>query len=142
MAQGEDNREMVLNLVVTCTDRKTRSVPKACMLRDVHGRSIEERVERWIERLEDGSEETLPAVDLYAGDHWSVARSLETVAVARGLEARVWIASAGYGLIPLRGLVRAYSATFSPGHADSVAAESNGSDPAGLAERRWAALAL
>ena len=101
---------MVLNLVVTCSDRKTRPVPRARMLRSVRGRNIDDRVRRWIERLEDGSEESLPAVDLYAGDHWAVVRSLETVASGRGLDARIWVASAGYGLIPLRGLVRSYSA--------------------------------
>jgi hypothetical protein len=133
---------MVLNLVVTCSDRKTRPVPRSRMLRSVSGRSIDDRVQRWIETLEDGSEESLPAVDLYAGDHWTVVRSLETAASGRGLDARIWVASAGYGLIPLRGGVRSYSATFATGHADSVATGRNGSDPRGLAQRWWAALTL
>lgn len=133
---------MVLNLVVTCSDRKTRPVPRSRMLRSVRGGSIDDRVQRWIETLEDDAEESLPAVDLYAGDHWTVVRSLETVASGRGLDTQVWIASAGYGLIPLRGMVRPYSATFSIGHPDSVAAGSNGSDLRGLAQQWWAALSL
>jgi hypothetical protein len=133
---------MVLNLVVTCSDRKTRPVPRSRMLRSIRGRSIDDRVQRWIEALEDGSEESLSAIDLYAGDHWTVVRSLETVASGRGLDARVWIASAGYGLIPLRGVVRAYSATFATGHPDSVAARGNGGDPTVLAQQWWAALSL
>jgi hypothetical protein len=133
---------MVLNLVVTCSDRKTRPVPRSRMLRSVRGSSIDDRVHRWIERLEDTSEACLPAVDLYAGDHWAVVRSLEGVASSRGLDAAVWVASAGYGLIPLRAGVHSYSATFAAGHPDSVATGLNGSDPRGLAQRWWAALTL
>src|SRR5439155_12201897 len=132
---------MVLNLVVTCSDRKTRPVPRSRMLRSVSAPSIDNRVQRWIETLEHGSEEGLPAVDLYAGDHWAVVRSLETVASGRGLDARIWVASAGYGLIPLRGLVRSYSATFASGHPDSVAT-GRGDHRRGLAQRWWAALSL
>src|SRR5207302_6673648 len=89
-AQAMTN-EMVLNLVVTCSDRKTRPVPRARMLRSISAPSIDNRVQRWIETLEHGSEEGLPAVDLYAGDHWAVVRSLETVASGRGLDARIWV---------------------------------------------------
>ncbi len=133
---------MVLNLVVTCSDRKTRPVPRARTLRSVRGRTMDDRVHRWIERLQDASEESVPALDLYAGDHWTVVRSLEAVASSRGLDARIWVASAGYGLIPLRGGVHSYSATFASGHPDSVATGRNGSDPGGLAQRWWAALTL
>ena len=133
---------MVLNLVVTCSDRKTRPVPRSRMLRSVRGHRIDDRIRRWIETLEDCSEESLPAVELYAGDHWQVVKSLEDVASARGLDPRVWIASAGYGLIPLRGAVRSYSATFAANHPDSVAAGANGGDPRGLAQQWWAALSL
>ncbi len=133
---------MVLNLVVTCSDRKTCPVPRSRMLRSISGANIEDRVHRWVETLEDGSDGSLPAVDMYAGDHWTVVKSLETVAKGRGLDASVWVASAGYGLIPLRGMVRSYSATFSPSHPDSVAAGGNGTDTRALARRWWSALSL
>lgn len=133
---------MVLNLVVTCSDRKTRPVPKSRMLRSIRGRGIDDRIRRWMAALEDGLEDSLPAVDLYAGDHWTVVRSLETVASGRGLDARIWVASAGYGLIPLHGMVRSYCATFASGHADSVVTGHDGGDPRGLAQQWWAALSL
>ena len=133
---------MVLNLVVTCSDRKTRPVPRSRMLRSVRGHNIDDRITRWIETLDDCSEESLPALELYAGDHWTVVKSLEGVAIARGLDPRVWIASAGYGLIPLRGAVRPYSATFAANHPDSVAAGAKRGDPRGLAQQWWAALSL
>lgn len=133
---------MVLNIVVTCSDRKTRPVPKTRTLRSVPGRTIDTRFHRWMERLEDGPMDSLPAIEMYAGDHWTVVRSLEAVTSRRGLDARIWIASAGYGLIPLRGMVRSYSATFAIGHPDSVTAGSSGSDPRRLAQQWWGALSL
>lgn len=78
------------------------------------------RAERWWRRLSTHSTETLPAVDLYGGDHWSVARSLPETAIASGLDAYLWVASAGYGLVPAEARLRPYSATFAAGHSDSV----------------------
>ncbi len=60
------------------------------------------------------------ARDIYAGEHWSIVRTLEGVASLSGLEASVWVCSAGYGLISLDTKVKPYSATFSPGHADTI----------------------
>ncbi len=78
------------------------------------------RAERWWRRLSTHGSETVRALDLYGGDHWSVARSLPAVAQASGSEAHLWVASAGYGLVPSDAQVRPYSATFATGHLDSV----------------------
>src|SRR5205823_12793118 len=72
----------------------------------------------------------------------TVVKSLTKVARARGHRARLWIASAGYGLMPLRGAVRAYAATFASGHPDSVVVDGNGGDARALAQQWWAALSL
>jgi hypothetical protein len=98
--------------------------------------TLEKRFERWWERLSRDVDERIPANELYIGDHWHVCRSLPTVAAERGLRARLWIASAGYGLIPAEALLKPYSATFSIGQRDAVATAAEGQ--AGL--RAWWAL--
>ena len=90
------------------------------MLRNVRERSTETRAAIWFRRLTDYSGTQIPARDLYAGDHWAIARELPTVAESAGIVGKLWVASAGYGLFPAHAAVHSYSATFSPGVPDSV----------------------
>lgn len=77
------------------------------------------------------------ARDLYVGDHWAIARSLPEVARSAGLAPRLWVASAGYGLVPEDAPLRCYSATFTPGDADSIAE----TDATGSTSKWWGELA-
>jgi hypothetical protein len=124
-----------VHLVVACTNRKTRPVPSPLRLRHVVGVSPAARAAAWVGRLEQSIEPTLPARELYAGEHWQLVRGLEATAAAAGLDASLWVCSAGYGLITADAPLRPYAATFAPGHADSVHTD--------LADRPrwWAALA-
>jgi hypothetical protein len=112
--------ESTVNIVVTCTNRKTQPVVPNLMLRAVKATSIQERGEVWLNRLRSCNAQQLKAEQLYSGDHWSVVRSLASVAHASGLRAKIWISSAGYGLISPGAPIKPYSATFSEGHPDSV----------------------
>jgi hypothetical protein len=108
-----------LHIIVTCTERKTAQVPEHLHLRNVRGDEPEERANRWVERLaSEVSTTTLPARDLYAGEHWTRAKALPSLAV--DTQAQLWTCSAGYGLISTQAPVRPYAATLSPGHLDSV----------------------
>jgi hypothetical protein len=109
-----------VNIVVTCTSRKTRTPLAAFRVRDLHEKTVAGRSQKWIERLSaDGTSQTV-ASQLYSGEYWSVARSLPAVAKDCGLTVRIWICSAGYGLISPESLLCSYSATFSPYDRDSV----------------------
>ena len=61
----------------------------------------------------------LAAVELYAGEHWSVARKFPALH-RPGEVIRLWACSAGYGLIPAEAPIMPYHATLTPGQADSV----------------------
>jgi len=74
----------------------------------------------WVQRLTTSKAQPMIARDIYVGEHWSVVRGLETVASSSGLQAYIWVCSAGYGLITLDTKIKPYSATFSPGHADTI----------------------
>lgn len=114
-------RRRRLHIVVTCANRKRLAVPAALHLRRTPGSRIAHRAERWIDRIATATTETVPAGALYAGEHWDVARSLPAAAASSFVRPTLWIASAGWGLIPADAPIRSYSATFSPRHLDSVA---------------------
>jgi hypothetical protein len=106
------------------------------MLRTVDGASIQERARIWVNRLRSASAPQVTAEKLYSGDHWTIVRSLAAVANSSGLRTKIWISSAGYGLIPPDAPLKSYSATFSEGHPDSVRRTVGGEINA-RADRLW-----
>jgi hypothetical protein len=90
---------------------------------------------RWWQALSRHDSPTRAARELYAGDLWTVSMDLVRAAQASGFDARLWVASAGYGLVPAEAQLRAYAATFTPGHADPVVEP--GAEGARRAPRAW-----
>ncbi len=127
-----------LHIVVACADRKSASAGDPVRLRTVRGRSLEERCTAWW-RLLMRTPARMAARDLYVGDHWSVAKGLPALAEAKGFAPRLWVASAGYGLVPEEATLAPYSATFSRDSKDSV--PTSGADPQVVAQEWWALLA-
>jgi len=107
-------------ILASCTERKRLPTPKTLRLRSIRHRDARERAALWWRRLSHHRGEVVAATDLYAGGHWSVVRRLPAVAQAHGLHATLWVISAGYGLVPASARLHTYSATFAPGHPDSV----------------------
>lgn len=105
-------------VIVTCTNRKTAAIPPRLRLGDIHRRTTAGIANAWIARLSGpAGTQPLAAEDLYAGEHWMIARRLPGLSVK--CAARLWVCSAGYGLIPAAAQVRPYSAAFS-GQQDCV----------------------
>src|SRR4051794_767517 len=109
-----------LHIIASCTDRKRGLVPAALRLRSVRELDVEARARAWWMRLQGAEQATVVAEELYAGDHWQVVRELRVAAGTAGYIPYLWVASAGYGLIPAEAPVCPYSATFTRGHEDSV----------------------
>jgi hypothetical protein len=127
-------RRRPVHIVITCANRKRQAVPDALQLRRTPGVREAARASRWMQRLTTAATDAVPAEHLYAGEHWSIARSLPSLASGFSGTA-LWVASAGWGLIPAHAPIRAYSATFASGHPDSVATDTRG------AQLWWQALA-
>ncbi|WP_345633910.1 hypothetical protein [Rugosimonospora acidiphila] len=106
--------------MVTCANRKRHSVPADLHLRSVAHRQPAARFADWSRRLDTSRSSRSPAIDAYAGEHWTVVRDM--VASPAGKNAQLWVASAGYGLIPADALICSYAATFSTPAADAVGA--------------------
>jgi hypothetical protein len=68
---------------------------------------------------------------MYAGEHWDIARRL----TRHHPGSRLWVCSAGYGLVPAEAPIRPYSATFSGNHPDAIPGGKPG------ARAWWASLA-
>jgi len=94
-------------------------------------------VDLWKDRLEACRAETVVVRDLYSGDHWSIARSMEGMKSFGDTGVRLWVASAGYGLISLDDSVKPYSATYSTDHPDSVVKRTTGDDRQTICREWW-----
>lgn len=129
-----------LQIIVSCTDRKRHPVPDELRLRAFLDAQPAKRARRWWSQLSSHASDLCEAEVLYLGDHWTVARELPTLADQQGFRATLWVASAGYGLIPAHAPIRSYSATFVAGHPDSVAPASNGIPRHRLAATWWSRL--
>jgi len=125
-----------INIVVTCTSRKTRDPLARFRLRDVRDKTVQHRALNWIERLRTNGNSRTSASQLYCGEYWSVVRSLPSVARDAGVTPRIWICSAGYGLISPQSQISSYSATFSPYERDSVTRGFDADDRR-IAARQW-----
>jgi hypothetical protein len=125
-----------VHVLVTCTNRKSVSVPSALHLDNASGHTLGQRSREWIRRLVDVADVPLVAADrLYLGEHWKVARGLRSLST--GNRVRLWVCSAGYGLIPAEALLRPYAATFT-GQADRVPGGSEGARDWWQALAAWA----
>src|SRR5687767_8920356 len=77
--QAGSFRMRAINVVVTCTKRKTRPVPLRLRLRSVNAQGAGGRVTQWVHRLESVAAQHVTATALYAGDQWQVAKSLPSL---------------------------------------------------------------
>ncbi len=109
-----------INIIVTCTRRKGTTPVKELTLRDVQAPDLRTAFTNWMYRLDGSSAERIPARILYSGDHWNIVRALESEAASSGVDAAVWVSSAGFGLIGIDSKFKPYSATFSSRHPDTT----------------------
>lgn len=123
-----------LVVIASCTQRKTVPAPPDLRLRRYRG--TQDRIGRWRAALERSDATSLPAIDLYGGDFFSVVRDILAVAEQRGTATALFIASAGYGLVSAHADLKPYSATFAGGP-DCVYAGSSKRDSLRQQLRDW-----
>jgi hypothetical protein len=130
-----------INVVVTCANRKTVPAKSQLELRTLPVTATAQRAERWIRRLSSANgNRAVTANTLYCGEHWSVVRSIPSVAKKAGRITRMWICSAGYGLISSDSPVHPYNATFAAGDPNSVGNGSEGKERERTTKQWWTKL--
>lgn len=113
---------MRIAIVVPCTALKQWPVDGLRIAQVVgDGTDIGERFRRW-KRAVSQAEVVASARELYAGPRWQASMRVATAADGPRRDARLFVASAGLGLISADSCVPSYSATFSRGSEDSVVA--------------------
>lgn len=110
-----------LHIIAACADKKRLGPPPGHRLRAHQSTPKMGRLQSFINALEAAEGQAIPAVELYLGPYWATVRDLPAVASDLGFDATLWVASAGYGLIPATARIHPYSATFQVGGPDSVA---------------------
>jgi hypothetical protein len=108
-----------MNVVVTCAARKIEPAAAQARVKNLKRRTLKGRFTEWSMRIRHNSEKAVKAIDLYRGNSWSIIRKLQKDG-KHGKKLRLWIISAGHGLISTDTLVIPYAATFADGHPDSV----------------------
>ncbi len=107
-----------LHIVASCADRKR--YPAAVRLRDIGGDTVAARFSSWRSAIRDADGVRTRAEELYQGGYWSIVRELPGLAAQMGWTPKLWVSSAGYGVVASDSKLVSYSATFSSGHEDSV----------------------
>jgi hypothetical protein len=116
---GHQRQSVTVHVIITCSNQKSRTIPARFQLGQVLGHSAAERANKWIARLSQPDyAPKVAAVEMYAGEHWSVARGYPALQPEEDI--RLWACSVGYGLIPAEAPIVPYHATLTPGQADSV----------------------
>ncbi|ALO34583.1 hypothetical protein CMT41_07540 [Colwellia sp. MT41] len=115
---------MKIHLITNCTNLKKRNIQGKVALESLTKKhSSQTIVNSWCKHLEN-AEQKVPAIELYAGDHWKVAKSI----IIPNLD--LWVLSAGYGLIHSSSNIGSYDATFSNGSENSI-------NKTGLTNNEW-----
>lgn len=111
----------VIILISNCAATKRSEVGDPVQLRGRSGTLLQRF--GWWRRAIDRQHSLLPARDCYAGGSWS-----QIVAAESALDGRckLWVVSAGLGLIPADLPIPNYSATFASNDPDSVASDRAG----------------
>lgn len=105
---------MKVHLITNCTSNKRKFCSKPPIaLSEIKKNKNESVVKEWLELLHYNGE-TVAAIDLYLGDHWSIAREIYKK------NKLVWVISAGWGLINIETPIYPYNATFTKGDPNSV----------------------
>lgn len=103
----------MIHVVVSCAERKCHPVETGFAVSGITQQTFQGRLKKWLQTVA-AAQSGHKVIDLYQGEHWSVARSIPNAWVS------VWTASAGFGLLSLEDTIPSYNATFSAQNANSV----------------------
>lgn len=105
------------HIVASCADRKLQAIPERLRLRAHQGDDLQSLYRSWRGAVRDEPVAAVAAKDLYGGPYWTAVKS---IGAGLGRPVQLWVASAGYGLVPSDAALKPYSVTFASGQHDSV----------------------
>lgn len=103
---------MTIHLITNCTSKKSSKLKNTVNINEVINTTRPNLVD-WVNAIYNNPEKS-DALNVYAGDHWSIAREIHENKIP------LWIISAGFGFINSTTKICAYNATFSSNDLNSV----------------------
>ena len=110
---------MTFHLIVTCVAQKKATDSHSILDSNIKSGSLEEVFEQWANTLQDSSLKKIKAIDLYSGGLWGVFLDSWGVINGRVKDAKLWVLSAGYGLISSEKKIVPYNITFQEPKSDT-----------------------
>lgn len=102
---------MVFHVIVTCVSQKRVPRVESIADDDIKKSNLSQLYEQWISKLENSNLPKIKAIDLYQGDLWN--KYIQLYKLVSGLgSAKLWVISAGHGLIEADSEVVPYAITF------------------------------
>lgn len=118
---------MVFHLFVTCVSQKSSKNLESINDKDILQGTPEDVFIQWEEKLRKSKFDKIRAGELYKGDLWNKYLTLYDCVKVRFPESKLWIISAGQGLINHDTMIIPYAATFQDGKgiSDSIFSKVN-----------------
>jgi hypothetical protein len=103
---------MTLNLIITCVSQKRSKKEHSILDPDIKTGSIENVFDQWQSVLSKSALKPMKALELYKGNLWNAYRDAWGIINNRIEDSKLWILSAGYGLINANEKIIPYNITF------------------------------
>jgi hypothetical protein len=104
-----------LLIVSTCSSMKRFPILSECALEGYAGEFHDQVLNNWLDNLQDSNKKKFSAEDLYIGSHWKEIMTCAKRSRNAGFIPKLWIVSAGWGLIPSDFKITPYTASFAEG---------------------------
>lgn len=128
----------LINAIVSCTQKKRYPPAPKLQMRRIRAESIDSRFEQWRVAVKRPGAMPVQVAELYASDHWFVARELGAIARETEAELQLHVCSAGFGLIGLESFVPPYDCTFAVGGEDAISTQQTSEGRSDDHQRWWA----
>ena len=110
----------MMNIISSCTNSKKMIASKHLQIANYSTKlNLDEIIKVWKKSLESDSTTKIKALELYKGGAWKATIATKQV-LATKFKTKLYIASAGYGLIDSEYEVHSYDSTFASGTVNSV----------------------
>jgi queuine/archaeosine tRNA-ribosyltransferase len=103
---------MTFHLIVTCVSQKKVKKTHSIIDSSIKPGTILDVFDQWNETLKNSKLKSRKAIDLYKGSLWDSYKDAWGIVNSREKDAKLWILSAGYGLISSEDRILPYDITF------------------------------
>lgn len=105
-----------INIILTCSSNKKLEAPPFLSLKNYKKENVKKLSKSWMDNIINNSSSTLPAIKMYKGVYWEVVKKLYNNPKVN----KIWVISAGYGLINVNDNISSYNIGFKDKSLNSI----------------------